>query len=100
MQANNPFLIIKRCHSLDQNESIDAVKVYTTDYKTETTNPMFVIRDIRLQTLCNANEQLPIIFEVWSYDSDGNHKFYSRFQTSVHGIQSLQKKTIWALWWQ
>ena len=92
MQANNPFLIIKRCHSLDQNESVDAVKVYTTEYKTETTNPMFVIRDIRLQTLCNADEQLPIIFEVWSYDSDGNHKFYARFQTSVHGIQSLQRK--------
>ena len=92
MTADNPFLIIKRCHSMDPNENIDAVKVFKTQHMTETINPLWIINEIKVQVLCNSNEDLPLIFEVWSYDERGAHSKYGSFQTSLSGIIGLDRK--------
>lgn len=71
---------------MDPNEHIDAVNVFKSDHQTETTNPVWVINELKIQQLCNSNENLPLIFEVWSYDNSGSHMFYGSFQTSLSGI--------------
>ena len=91
-EANNPFLVINRCHSMDADESIDKVRVYKTDYKTETIEPLWYIQEIKVQNLCNSNEHLPLVFEVWSFNQDGTHSKYGSFQTTLSGIIGLQRR--------
>lgn len=79
--ADNPFMIIKRLHAIDQAAYMDSVKVHETEFKTETTNPLWYIKDLRIQSLCNSDPLLPIEFEIWNYNDDGNHKMYGSFQT-------------------
>ena len=91
--SDDPFLIIKRCHTMDQEENVDAVKVHETDPQNENTSPLWHIKDLRIQSLCNSDPNLPILFEVWNYNSDGNHKKYGSIQTTLQGLQTKQQKT-------
>ena len=73
---------------MDQHESIDAVKVHETQHLNETINPTWYINDLKIQTLCNSDQNLPILFEVWNYSDDGSHEQYGYVQTTLQGIQS------------
>ena len=91
MASNNPFLIIKRCHSMDPEENIDAVRVYKSYILKENISPRWTIQEIKVQTFCNSNEDLPVIFEIWSFNNSGTHSKYGSFQTSLSGILGLTK---------
>lgn len=55
-------------------------------------DPKWVIPEIKVQTFCNSNEGLPVIFELWSYNSNGSHSKYGSFQTTLSGILGLSKR--------
>ena len=90
--ANNPFLVIKRWHSLDQNETLYSVRVYSSQHHNETKEPLWIIKGLKVQSLWNSNYNRPIEFEVWSHKEDGDHKLYGGFQTYLNEILSKDKK--------
>ena len=92
LQANNPFVIIKRCHSLDQDEQIDPVIVHKSQINTETTSPKWSINKLKAELLCNSDLDLPVIFEVWSHSKLGSHSKYGSFQTTINGIKTIREK--------
>lgn len=65
--SNHPFLVIKRCLNLDStiDDTDSAVKIYSSEIMHQTLAPSWNIGEMKLETLCNSNVDLPIIYEVW-----------------------------------
>jgi hypothetical protein len=61
---------------MDRGEVSENVKVYSTEELRETTTPEWYLNNLGFQTLCNSDENLPIIFEIWSYNNAGDHSLY------------------------
>jgi len=86
-KSNHPFLVIKRCVNHHDSSHENALKVFTSETKDKTLDPSWKTINMRLQNLCNSDIDLPLIYEIWSYDDDGDHKLYGRVQTTVRKIQ-------------
>lgn len=68
---NNPYLVISR--SRDANNKSEFVRIYEGTHMVNNTNPMWNPMKIKMAQLCNGDRQLPIKFEVYSYNEAGNH---------------------------
>jgi hypothetical protein len=87
--SNHPYLVIKRCLDIDtaKNDNDSAVKVYTSDIMHDTLTPSWNIKEMKLENLCNSNLDLPLIFEVWSYQKSGNHRIYGRVRSTARELK-------------
>jgi hypothetical protein len=75
---NNPFLLIKRCLSPDDVDPENAVIVFESEPIEDTLTPEWEFDEMKLEDLCNSDIDLPLVFEVWSHESDGDHRIYGR----------------------
>jgi len=57
--------------------------VYTSPVLKPTLNPVFNLGEISLDKLCNNDIDLPLLFQVWSYQKSGKHRIYGTVQGSV-----------------
>jgi hypothetical protein len=46
--------------------------------------------EFKLENLCNSDIDLPLIFEVWSYQKDGDHRIYGRVKGTVRQLLDSQ----------
>lgn len=64
--------------------------MYTSETLKSTLNPVFNIREIKLQDLCNSDIDNPLIFEIWSFQDNGGHRIYGRVTATVRKIQESE----------
>ncbi|CAI2362928.1 unnamed protein product [Moneuplotes crassus] len=85
INTNHPFLEIKRCRTREptMENAKNAIKVYTSKVLKPTLNPSFDLGEISLDKLCNSDIDLPLLFQVWSYQKSGKHRIYGTVQGSV-----------------
>jgi copine 5/8/9 len=67
--------------------------VYTSNTQHGTLSPIFRVNNIKIQDLCNSDEEIPLIFEIWSFQSNGNHRIYGRVTTSISEINKNPAKS-------
>jgi hypothetical protein len=86
--TNNPFLVIRRplSQDIDNVSDTNSLKVYSSEPLRDTTNPWWEIPIIKFQTLCNSDPDMPLVFEIWSFQDSGKHRLYGRVKTSVNDI--------------
>jgi hypothetical protein len=87
---NQPFLVIKRCMSHHNTDHDSAVKVFSSEAIHDTLKPSWNLGEFKLENLCNSDIDLPLIFEVWSYQSSGDHRIYGRVTGSVRQLLDQQ----------
>ena len=66
-------------------------KVRETSVAAPTPNPMWPPIRIKAQELCNVNYDMPLKFEVYSYNENGNHTLLGSFQSTANLI-SVERK--------
>ena len=67
--SNHPYLIIKRCQSYETNEQdfSTALQVFKSEILNGTLSPSWNLGEFSLQNLCNSDLDIPLIFEIWSF---------------------------------
>ena len=91
--SNHPFLLIKRLKTFEptKEDFESAVKVYTSKVLHGTLNPSWDLGEIKLDLLCNSDIDMPLVWEIWSFQKNGSHRIYGRVIGSIR--QMLDRET-------
>ena len=85
ISTNHPFLVIRRYKTQESaaEDYSNTVKVFTSNILHGTLMPSWNLGELKLETLCNNNIDIPLIFEIWSFQKSGKHRIYGRVIGSV-----------------
>jgi hypothetical protein len=56
--------------------------------------PSFPLAQVKVQTLCNSDEELPIKFSLVQHLNSGTHPVYGSFVSSLKDMRAKQPKTV------
>jgi hypothetical protein len=87
---NHPYLAIKRCLSQDDTDPENTVIVWSSEVIEDTLKPTWKMCEFKLENLCNSNIDLPLIFEVWSFNEDEEDRIYGRVTSTVRKLIDQQ----------
>ncbi|KAI5080565.1 hypothetical protein GOP47_0003748 [Adiantum capillus-veneris] len=86
---SDPYLSISK-----RNEDGSYTPVYKTEVKKNSLNPIWKPIKITLQQLCNGDMDCPLKFECLNFNASGRHDLIGALQTSLTGIQKLQREDV------
>ncbi len=89
---SDPFLIFFRARgqSMDKSETnIEWVRTHETEVIMDNLSPNWKPIQIKKQTLCNADEHLPMRLECWDWEKSGKHKYICGLTTSLAQLAQL-----------
>ncbi|MCO5601399.1 hypothetical protein L7F22_055519 [Adiantum nelumboides] len=86
---SDPYLSISK-----RNEDGSFTPVFKTEVKKNSLNPIWKPIKITLQQLCNGDMDCPLKFECFNFNGSGRHDLIGALQTSLTGIQKLQKEAV------
>lgn len=78
---SDPFLTASRLR-----EDNTWVRVWQSETVNNSLNPTWGVAEIPTQRLCNGDLYRPIRFEIFDWESDGQHKPMGEFQTTVQQL--------------
>ncbi|XP_021742404.1 protein BONZAI 3-like isoform X1 [Chenopodium quinoa] len=85
LSKSDPFLRISR-----KVETGNAVPICKTEVVNNNLNPVW--RPLYLNTQHFVSKDNPLIIECFDFNSNGNHTFIGKLQTSVAALENLQKE--------
>ncbi|CAI2363354.1 unnamed protein product [Moneuplotes crassus] len=89
--TNHPYLMIKRCQGYETSDDDfeTALTVYSSHTLHDTLSPAWNIGEFPVQYLCNSDLDIPLIFEVWSFQESKDDRIYGRVRgTARHFIET------------
>ena len=81
--SNDPFIYIERARREDRSEFI---KVIQTEPNKSNLNPSWENNMYEAKEIWNGDLECPLRFRVYSWRSNGYHKFYGEFETTLQSV--------------